>query len=106
MADCNPALMSMEENLKLSRTMCADTPEEKAEMANVPYRELVGKLLYLAVATRPDISYTVAVLCRFVESPGSLIELLNASYGTLKAPSPSSSLTATHHHSSSLIIPG
>ena len=70
MADSNPAPTPMEESPKLSKTMCADTPERKAEMANVPYRELVGKLLYLAVATRPDISYAVGVLCRFVENPG------------------------------------
>jgi len=39
-------------------------------MKAVPYRKLVGKLLYLAVATRPDIAYVVGVLCRFVENPG------------------------------------
>ena len=36
----------------------------------VPYRELVCKLLYLAVATRPDIAYVIGNLCRFVENPG------------------------------------
>jgi len=39
-------------------------------MAKVPYCELVGKLLYLVVATRPDISYAVGVLCRFIKNPG------------------------------------
>jgi hypothetical protein len=39
-------------------------------MKPYPYRELVGKPLYLAVATRPDIAYVVGVLCRFVENPG------------------------------------
>jgi len=41
-------------------------------MKAIPYRELIGKLLYLAIATRPDIAYVVGVLCRFVENPGLL----------------------------------
>jgi hypothetical protein len=70
MADCNPALTPMEENLKLSVKMSPATPEARMGMKPIPYRELVGKLLYLAVATRPDIAYAVGVLCRFVENLG------------------------------------
>ncbi len=60
----------MEESLRLSSSMSPGTVEDKLAMKWIPYRELVGKLLYLAVATRPDISYAVGVLCRFVENPG------------------------------------
>ena len=35
-------------------------------MKRVLYRDLIGKLLYLEVATRPDIVYVVGVLWRFV----------------------------------------
>ena len=70
MADCNPAPTPMEENARLSLRMCPDDVVHKAQMAKVPYRELIGKLIYLAVATRPDISYAIGVLCRFVENPG------------------------------------
>jgi len=43
-------------------------------MKLIPYRELIGKLLYLAVAMSPDVAYTVSVLCRFGESgPGPLV---------------------------------
>jgi hypothetical protein len=38
-------------------------------MAKVPCCELVGKLLYLAVAMHPNISYAIVVLCQFVENP-------------------------------------
>jgi hypothetical protein len=34
-----------------------------------PYRQLIGKLIYLASATRPDISYAVGVLCRVLDRP-------------------------------------
>ena len=50
--------------------MSPSTPEGVAEMKWVPYRKLIGKLLYLAVATCPDIAYVIGVLCRFVENPG------------------------------------
>jgi len=70
MADCNPSLTPMDKNQKLSARMSPDTPEEQSEMAATPYRELIGKLLYLAIATHPDIAYVVSVLCRFVKNPG------------------------------------
>lgn len=70
MQDCNGARTPMDEKARLSSTMSPTTEDEKAEMKNVPYREAVGKLLYLSIATRPDISYAVGVLCRFNDNPG------------------------------------
>ena len=39
-------------------------------MRTVPYGNAVGALLYLATTTRPDISFTVSSLCRFIGNPG------------------------------------
>lgn len=36
---------------------------------NVPYREAIGCLMYVAMCTRPDISYAVSILSRFTEAP-------------------------------------
>jgi Reverse transcriptase (RNA-dependent DNA polymerase) len=71
MSNCNPARTPMEENLKFSAKMSPTTPEGRLAMKGTPYRELIGKLLYLSVATRPDISYALGVLCRFVENAGT-----------------------------------
>ena len=50
--------------------MAPKTPAEVEHMKQVPYRQLVGALMYLAVATRPDIAYAVGVLGRFSSNPG------------------------------------
>ena len=50
--------------------MTLKTLVEVEHMKQVPYRQLVGALMYLAVATRPDIAYTVGVLGRFSSNPG------------------------------------
>ena len=44
--------------------------EERAKMVGVPYRSLVGSLMYLAVCTRPDIAMGVLTLSRFCHDRG------------------------------------
>jgi hypothetical protein len=39
-------------------------------MADKPYGSVVGAVMYLATCTRPDISYAVGVLARFISNPG------------------------------------
>ena len=70
MSDCSPVKTPIDEHHKLSKTMAPHTEEEKTYMQSVPYRQLVGALMYLAVATRPDIAYAVGVLARFCSDPG------------------------------------
>lgn len=36
-----------------------------------PYRKAVGSLMFLAIGTRPDISYAVGVVSRYLERPSS-----------------------------------
>ena len=46
----------------------APTPADVAEWSErTPYRSLVGSLMYIAVATRPDISYAVRRLSSFLD---------------------------------------
>lgn len=55
---------------KLSADQCPKTQREVDEMKQHPYAHAVGSLMYLAVSSRPDISYAVGVLCRFNSNPG------------------------------------
>jgi hypothetical protein len=70
MSDCRPVFTPMSPGLNLSSAMGPSTPEEIAEMQNLPYLNAVGALNYLAIATRPDIAYAVGCLARFNSNPG------------------------------------
>ena len=39
-------------------------------MKKVPYQSVVGSLMYAMVCTRPDLSYAVGVVSRFMSNPG------------------------------------
>lgn len=39
-------------------------------MADKPYREALGSIMYAQVCTRPDLSFAVATLSRFASNPG------------------------------------
>jgi hypothetical protein len=60
----------------------AVTPDgQELDSSEYPYRTVVGKLLYIANCTRPDISYVVGVLCRYMSKPS--IEHWNVAMGVL-----------------------
>jgi hypothetical protein len=61
----------MDPNIRYSKNQCPQTPEKAAEMRHIPYREAVGSLLYLAVATRPDIAFPIGILSQFVDKSGT-----------------------------------
>uniref|UniRef100_A0A5S6QSI6 Reverse transcriptase Ty1/copia-type domain-containing protein n=1 Tax=Trichuris muris TaxID=70415 RepID=A0A5S6QSI6_TRIMR len=58
MLDCKPAATPMTPTVKLTKPI--KTNEQ--EILKFPYQGLVGSMMYLAVATRPDIAYAVSSL--------------------------------------------
>jgi hypothetical protein len=54
----------------LTKLDCPSSKVEVAEMAMLPYRNILGCLSFLANRTRPDISYAVNILSQFQENPG------------------------------------
>ncbi|CAK9833808.1 Retrovirus-related Pol polyprotein from transposon TNT 1-94 [Anthophora retusa] len=60
----------MESNTKISKEMGPSNEEGRIEMKKKPYRELIGGLIYLANATRPDIAFAAGVLSRYSSDPG------------------------------------
>lgn len=70
MSDCNPAKTPLQPGTNLSKADMPTTDAEREEMKNVPYREALGSIMYLAVATRPDLAYAVQMLSRGASNPG------------------------------------
>eukprot|EP00253_Pinus_taeda_P014934 PITA_14934 len=62
MTECNPLTTPMEQNLKLTSI------EGKEFEDATKYRQLVGSLIYLTT-TRPDISFAVGILSKFMQKP-------------------------------------
>lgn len=52
-----------------SNTILMDV--EQLKDLNFPYRQAVGSLIYLAVGTRPDISFVVGYVSRFLQNPSN-----------------------------------
>jgi hypothetical protein len=62
--DCNPKLEPLPAGCKFD-----GFGEANSKPFTGPYREKIGKLLYLSVCTRPDIACAVAKLAQFVNNP-------------------------------------
>jgi hypothetical protein len=63
MSSCNPATTPMATDVKL----CNEDGSKPTDKSL--YQSLIGSLLYLSTATRPDIAYIVGVLSRFTSAP-------------------------------------
>jgi len=60
-AECKPASTLMMSGNKLVKSLNCNIDNKDF----LPYRELIGSLIYLAIATRPDIIYSVSHLSQF-----------------------------------------
>lgn len=68
MAECHGVSMPMEVGMKLVDDVNNEEDEVQSK-PSWPYRELIGALMYLIVATRPDIANAVTKLAQFCNSP-------------------------------------
>lgn len=62
MEECNPVTTPIDPN----QVLCEF---EESVASKFPYRQLVGSLMYLATGTRPDISYAISNVSKFMEKP-------------------------------------
>ena len=88
MTDCNPAPTPIALGTPLTKQQAPLTGEDCQFMANKPYREILGSIMYAQIATQPDLSYAISTLSKFVSNPGrphwiALMRVLRYIKGTL-----------------------
>ena len=62
-SDCEPAPTPYDPSVLLRKN-------QRIAMDQLRYSQIIGSLIYLASTTRPDISFVVCKLSRFVSNPG------------------------------------
>ena len=65
MNDCNVVSSPIDANQKLNEDNGSPSSDEKIRN----YQELLGRLMYLSVSTRPDISFMLSCLSQFSKNP-------------------------------------
>jgi len=70
--DANTVRVPMELGLHLSQGHSPSTTTEKAEMAGVPYHEVVGLLMYAALGTCPNMASATVTVSQFMQDPGKV----------------------------------
>lgn len=68
MDQCTPT-SSPSASTRMSILDCPNNDNEKESMKKYPYRRLVGLLMYLSNATRPDIAHAIRTAAQFCDNP-------------------------------------
>jgi hypothetical protein len=68
--DSKPISMPMDPSRHLTSKDSPKTMADIAHMAKIPYQEAIGTLMYTLLGMRPDITYAVQVLSKFLKNLG------------------------------------
>ena len=69
MQDCKPIDTPVGNGDSLSSEMCPTTQPEIESMAQVPYANAIGNLMYTMLCTHSKICFTVRLVSRFQSNP-------------------------------------
>ena len=70
LASASPLRTPLDPSTQLSKDQSPSTTSHWEDMQKVPYREAIGSLMYVAIGTRPDITYAVTALSQYLQCPG------------------------------------
>ena len=69
MKDCVLGNTPISKGDKFNLLQCPKNEIEKKEMENIHYASTIGRFMYAQVCTRPDITYVVSMLGRYLSNP-------------------------------------
>ena len=70
MQDFKRGFLPMSHGIKLSKSQCPTTKDEREHMDKIPYALAIGSIMYAMLCTRPDVSYALSMTSRFQSDPG------------------------------------
>ena len=69
MPDSKRGFLPMSHGIKLSKSQCPTTKDERERMDKIPYPSAIGSIMYALLCTRPDVSYALSMTSRFQSDP-------------------------------------
>ena len=70
MQDSKRGFFSMSHGIKLSKSQCPTTKDERERMDKIPYASAIGSIMYAMLYTCPDVSCALSMTSRFQSDPG------------------------------------
>ncbi|GKG06274.1 hypothetical protein Tco_0326360, partial [Tanacetum coccineum] len=70
MHNAKPVNTSLAVHFKLSSVLCPQSDAKDKYMSKVPYSSTVRSLMYAMVCSRPDLSYALSIVSRYMVNPG------------------------------------
>ena len=58
------------QGVKLSRTQCPTTAEDREKIKVIPYASAIGSIMYAMLCTRPDVCLAISLAGRYQSNPG------------------------------------
>ena len=65
MQDSKRGFLPMSHGIKLGKSQCPTTKDERERMDKIPYALAIGSIMYAMLCTRPDVSYALSMTSRF-----------------------------------------
>ena len=72
MYDCSEAVTPVSTSIVFTKADCPKTKEEvyQAAVETKWYRSILASCLYISTWTRPDLSFSLSKLCKYMQNPG------------------------------------